>query len=264
MEDTSLGSRERRNRVLGFAVLVRLVAFVVALASTAYAKTPTPTATPIAISELTACINTKKGAVTFAAVGKSCPKGTQPFPVGAAGPPGPRGPTGAQGPVGPQGSTGAQGPQGLPGLGVQGPPGLSGPANIDIQSSGPVQVCYQFCTDLDSPDCPNSCVGNTMLSAVPSAQCRPGEVVLGGGYSTTGVVAQYLAGVATGTNFPLPGSATALYVSGSGPNTSGTAWTVSFQGVLCPGSSGQWCVAYTVQAICAPGALATPTPAPTD
>ena len=106
-----------------------------------------------------------------------------------------------------------------------------------------MQVCNQECLNSfqlngSGGDCDETTCHFAILSPVVVAQCPPGEVVLGGSYDL---------------NF---GGGTSTY---NGPNASGTAWTESVTGTICTSFDTQPCLTMnTIQAICAPGALATP------
>ena len=89
---------------------------------------------------------------------------------------GPQGPTGPQGPSGPPGAPGGPGPVGPQGVpGPKGPPGPTGPpgtpggfAGIHILKSEPIE--------------------NTIYVKQDRVYCPEGEVVLSGGYYTTGAL----------------------------------------------------------------------------
>ena len=86
--------------------------------------------------------------------------------MGLNGAPGPAGPTGPMGVPGAPGPTGPAGPMGVPGL--PGPTGPTGSVGVPVKRLGPVLVL----STIGAP------VGAT-------AVCLPGEMLVGGGYTTS-------------------------------------------------------------------------------
>ncbi len=116
---------------------------------------------------------------------------------GAMGPAGPAGPAGAKGDAGPQGAQGVQGPTGSPGAkgdtgaqGPAGPTGATGPQGPRGSSSA-VRVIKEFMA-------PANTYGHDV------ADCPPGSIVTGGGYTlyTDGFQNTPLV---VFTNVPVPG-----------------------------------------------------------
>jgi hypothetical protein len=114
-------------------------------------------------------------------------------------PPGPAGPRGSTGPKGPTGAKGPKGEKGDKGeKGAAGAPGVSG---YEVVSKAFKEVFI-----------PNS-GGMRGLSAVETVSCPAGKRVIGGGSDL-------------GTNATQNGQQRQVTVSLSGPNGSGTGWSV--------------------------------------
>jgi hypothetical protein len=184
---------------------------------------------------ITVCINRRTHAIRYSYRGR-CGRGTRAVVLGrgALGPHGPRGPQGLPGATGATGSAGATGPTG-PGVGATGSTGPTGPSGA-AGVTGPTGPTGAGATGASGASGPTGVTGATgvnvfhMVTSAPTsvdatitALCPPGEVVTGGGY--------------TGT---------ALSITNSRPNVSGTGWSITVDSDTTPVFANAVCVEGTI------------------